>query len=112
MDFRTLHLENVKYFAKQKNRKMTEIAEAIGISYVGFMKIIRENSTTIATLTRIARYLEIPIEFFFLTEEEVDKAKDFSLDSYIELVKKCEKQKEEIDELKNKIIRLADRIPL
>ena len=106
----TLKLSNIKYLAKQRHLKMTELSDRLEMTYVGLMKLIRENSTTVATLERIAKELQVSIELFFIEEDKIEYAKDFSLDAYIKLKEKCEKQKEEIEDLKNKIIRLADRL--
>lgn len=110
MNFRKINLSVIEYFARKRKVSTAELADKIGMTYVGLRKIIRENTTTVATLTKIAEELAIPVQFFFMSEDEIIKYQDFSLEKFADLKSENEKLKAEISELKNKIIRLADKI--
>ena len=59
------NLLKIKELAKQKNIQLKQLAELAGISEQGMHKILRQNSTTIETLERLAAILEVsPCVFF------------------------------------------------
>lgn len=60
-----LNLQKIKTLAKQKGIAQTEIAKQLGISSQAFSKILRENSTKVSTLERIAEILDVPVTTFF-----------------------------------------------
>lgn len=103
-------MSNIKVIASRKQMSLTDLAAKLGMTYVGLSKLIRENSTTVTTLEKIAEALNVPIHFFFMSEEEMNGYKDFSLDKYQELLRENAALKKEINDLKDKIIRLADKI--
>ena len=49
-----VNMRNVKALADKRHVSLTDLAEKIGITYVGLSKIIRENTTTLTTLQKIA----------------------------------------------------------
>lgn len=102
-------MKNVKFLAERKHMSLTELAEKIGITYVGLSKIIRENTTTLSTLQKLADVFNVPIQAFFMTQDEIIGISDFSFEKYLELKKENEDLKSEISDLKDKIIRLADK---
>lgn len=110
MTFREINLQVIEVFCRKRNISTTDLAEKVGMTYVGLRKIIRENTTTVSTLTKIAEALNIPIQFFFMSEKEINEFSDFGLERFQELKSENENLKSEIADLKNKIIRLADRI--
>lgn len=110
MTFREINLHVIEFFCRKRSMSTAELAEKIGMTYVGLRKIIRENTTTVSTLTKIAEELAIPVQFFFMSENEIMKYGDFSLEKFADLKKENEDLKNEIQDLKNRIIRLADKI--
>lgn len=58
-------LEIIKELAKQKNLTLDYIAKESGITSQGLYKMIRENSTRVDTLEKIAEVLDVPISCFF-----------------------------------------------
>jgi len=110
MHYQTLNLSNIKFFAHKKGVTLSELASKIGMTYVGLSKLIRENTTTLATLGRLSDALDVPVQFFFMSEEDAVKFYDFSLEKFQELRIENDALKTEITELKDKIIRLADKI--
>lgn len=110
MSYSRIHLKNIKTLASKKGLTLTDLANKLGITYVGISKIIRENSTSLSTLTSIADSLDVPLPFFFIEPSELPFYLDFNVDNYKKLKIENEALKKEIDDLKNKIIRLADKI--
>lgn len=105
-----VYLANIKTFVQRRHITLSDLAEKIGMTYVGLAKIIRENTTTLHTLLNIANALNVPVQVFFLEESHLANSIDFSLESYLDIKKENEALKAEISELKNKIIRLADKL--
>jgi transcriptional regulator with XRE-family HTH domain len=110
MENQLIALKNIKYLAAKRRLSISELAGKIDMTYVGLSKIIRENTTTLPTLLKIANVLNVPIQFFFIEEEKVRQMWDFSMEKFFLLQAENEELKKEITELKNKIIRLADRL--
>jgi transcriptional regulator with XRE-family HTH domain len=104
-----IHLENIKLFAQKRKMSLTDLAGKIGMTYVGLSKIIRENTTTLSTVLRIATVLNVPVQFFFTDEQDLDLMEGFSPEKFVALKKENQALQEEIMKLKDKIIRLADR---
>lgn len=110
MENQTINLGNIKLFAAKKKLPLTDLADKIGMTYVGLSKIIRENTTTLTTACRIADALGVPVVLFFTPEERLKDMEDFTFESYVSVRRENEALKREIGELKDKIIRLADRL--
>lgn len=104
-----VNMRNVKALADKRHVSLTDLAEKIGITYVGLSKIIRENTTTLGTLQRLADALGVPVQVFFMSEEEMEALADFSFQRYMDLKKENQRLLAEISDLKDKIIRLADK---
>ena len=68
MNFREINLKVIEYFCRKRKISTAELASRLGITYVGLRKIIRENTTTVSTLIRIAEELGVPMQFFFMSE--------------------------------------------
>lgn len=59
------NLQRIKQIAAQKNITLGNLALQCGITPTGLSKIMRENSTTVTTLEKIANILQVsPIVFF------------------------------------------------
>lgn len=110
MNFQTLNLSIIRFLAQQRGMSLTEVADRAGIGYTGIAKILRENSTSMTTLEALSRALDVPLQYFFMTESEVIMYADFSLEKFKEFKEENEKLKKEISDLKDKIIRLSDRL--
>jgi transcriptional regulator with XRE-family HTH domain len=110
MSYQTINLGNIKVFANRKKISLVELADKIGMTYVGLSKVIRENTTTLTTIIKIADVLGVPVQLFFVPESELVGYDGFSIEKYNLLKAENEELKREISELKNKIIRLADRL--
>lgn len=59
------NLLKIKEFAEKKNIPLEHVAKDSGITVQGLYKIIRENSTKVETLEKIAKSLDVPISVFF-----------------------------------------------
>ena len=67
------NLNLIKILAEKKNIRITELAEAVGLSEQQMHLIVRKNSTKIETLEKIAKVLGVPVTFFF---DELAAGKD------------------------------------
>ena len=59
------NLSKIKVLAEKKNISLERVAKESGITSQGLYKIIRENSTKVETLEKIAKSLQVPISVFF-----------------------------------------------
>ena len=59
------NLKKIKDLAQQRGVTLARIAEAVDITPTGLSLIIRENSTRVETLEKIADFLNVPISSFF-----------------------------------------------
>ncbi len=55
-------IENIR---KQKKVSQRDLCKIIGITTVGYSKMIREESIKVSTLEKIAKVLEVPVIYFF-----------------------------------------------
>ena len=110
MLYQKINLHNVKVLARKRQLSMTSLAIMVGMTYVGLTKLIRENTTTLSTIMRISEALNVPVQFFFMDEEELEIYNDFNLERFHMLKDEVDRLKAENMELKDKIIRLADRL--
>lgn len=76
-----LNLQKIKVLAKQKGIAQTEIAKQLGMSSQAFSKILRENSTKVSTLERIAEILDVPVTTFF---DEVSHVNTVSINTGVQ----------------------------
>ena len=104
-----INLQNIRYLCARRNITLTDLAEKIGINYVGLSKIIRENTTTLSTLQRISEALRVPVQAFFLSEDELRSVEDFSIERFRELLAENTRLRAEVSDLKDRIIRLAEK---
>lgn len=58
-------LSIIKDLAKQKNLTLDYVAKESGITSQGLYKMMRENSTKVDTLEKIAEVLGVPVSRFF-----------------------------------------------
>lgn len=65
------NLNLIKALAEKKNIRITELAEAVGVSEQQMHLIVRKNSTKIETLEKIARVLGVPVTYFFDVEADL-----------------------------------------
>ncbi len=62
------NLQKIKQIAADKNLPLGMLAEQIGVTPTGLSKIMRDNTTTVVTLERIANVLQVsPVVFFDLS---------------------------------------------
>ncbi len=63
------NLQIIRDLAKDNNVSLKELAIAIGITESGLQNILRNNSTSIETLEKVAKYFAVPISMFFEPDE-------------------------------------------
>ena len=56
-----MNLSKIKDLAKDQGKTMASVASAAGLTQAGLSFIIRENSTKVETLQKIAKYLNVSI---------------------------------------------------
>ena len=59
------NLKKIKDLAQQRGINLAQIAEAANITPTGLSVLLRENSTRVDTLEKIADFLGVPISTFF-----------------------------------------------
>ena len=59
-----MNLSKIKELAKNQGKTMASVAEAAGLTQAGLSFIIKENSTKVETLQKIARFLNVSIMEF------------------------------------------------
>jgi len=60
-----LNLQKIKQLASVKNMTLVDVAKELGISKQSLNQMMRENSTKVSTLERIAEILDVPVTTFF-----------------------------------------------
>ena len=60
-----LNLQKIKQLAGEKNMTLVDVAKELGISKQSLNQMMRENSTKVSTLERIAEILGVPVTTFF-----------------------------------------------
>ncbi|MDD3739401.1 MAG: helix-turn-helix transcriptional regulator [Lentimicrobiaceae bacterium] len=70
-----VNLNKIREIAKEKKITMRKLAFESGVSEPGLYQLIRNNSTTLDTLAKIAEVLDVDIRIFFETEEETKQRK-------------------------------------
>lgn len=72
------NLQIIKELASAKNMTLDQLSRSLGITPQALSKIMRENSTKIDTLERIANVLGVPVAVFFETKscEKEQEAKE------------------------------------
>lgn len=66
------NLQIIKELAAKKNLTLDQLSKTLGITPQALSKIMRENSTRIDTLERIAMELAVPVAIFFETKSSGD----------------------------------------
>ena len=70
------NLKLIKSIANSKNISLQSIADNVGITPTGLSKIIRTNSTSTKTLTKIANILDVPVQTFIAGSESTSPSDD------------------------------------
>ena len=70
------NLKLIKSIATSKNISLQSIADNVGITPTGLSKIIRTNSTSTKTLTKIANILDVPVQTFIAGSESTSPSDD------------------------------------
>ncbi|MCL1868423.1 MAG: helix-turn-helix domain-containing protein [Paludibacter sp.] len=70
------NLFKIKILAKERNIFIRALANAVGITEQGLQLLIRENSTKIDTLEKIASVLNVPISVFFDENNTINQKSD------------------------------------
>lgn len=60
-----LNLQKIKQLASAKDMTLVDVAKELGISKQSLNQMMRENSTKVSTLERIAEILDVPVTTFF-----------------------------------------------
>lgn len=60
-----LNLQKIKSLASESGTTLVDVAKQLGISKQSLNQMIRENSTKVSTLERIAEILGVPVATFF-----------------------------------------------
>ena len=114
------NLQLIKDIAEQKNIPLSTIASELGITPQALSKLMRNNSTKIDTLEKIARILKVSVCCFFKDDVGImighnlvgnnDKISgDISIGNNMALELELEAMKKEL-ELKNQIIEEKERL--
>lgn len=96
-------LQNIKVLCKEKNMSLTDLAKAAGITYQGLNKAIKENKTSIDTIIKICKALNVPVHYLFY---DLDKVRELD----IEIVQKYYKLREEHEACKGKVSELEKMV--
>lgn len=64
------NLSLIRDLCDEKKITLKQLAEAVSISQNGLQRIIKDNSTKIETLEKIAKYLEVSVTDFFVKGKE------------------------------------------
>lgn len=95
-----MNYNKIKELQQQKKVSNRKIAKAIGMSDVGYGKMLENNSCDVETLEAIATFFKIPVSYFFDNEdlnqlqEKVENYKITRIDCI-----ECIKKQKTIDEL-------------
>lgn len=73
------NLKLIKSIATSKNISLRFIADNVGITPTGLSKIIRTNSTSMDTLTKIANILDVPVQTFIAGSESSSSSGDITI---------------------------------
>ena len=65
-----MNLSKIKDIAKDQGKTLGSVAAAVGITHAGLNTLMKENSTRVDTLLKIANYLGVPITEF-LDEDDM-----------------------------------------
>ena len=116
------NLQIIKELAKERNYPLEQLANDLGITAQALSKIMRENSTKVSTLERIAQLLRVSVRIFF-DESETNRvaiADNSSLaisgdnntlsNESEQLIKLVTRQQEHIEKLTNKQSEQIDRL--
>lgn len=66
------NLQKIKTIAKERGISLVSICKNVGVTEQGLQKMIKNNTTTIDTIERIADYLNVPITTFFDEAETIN----------------------------------------
>jgi len=128
----------IRQLIKFKNITQQKFAEEIGLSVQGLVRIYKKGNTTTDNLEKIAKYFNVPISYFFDNETDeqffLNNVGNFNTGNNVEqgspnvnsngmllaenvvlrkqLIdsqKENNLQRQEIDKLKNKIIKLLEK---
>ena len=64
-----MNLSKIKDIAKDQGKTLGSVAAAVGITHAGLNTLMKENSTRVDTLLKIANYLGVSITEFFDEED-------------------------------------------
>jgi len=120
------NLFKIKILAREKKISIRALANELGMTEQGLQLLIRENSTKIDTLERIASILDVPVGVFFDEENKnrninshnrisggkniVGNGNKMTDDNLQYLQKQIAKKDELIDKLSNRIIELTNKL--
>ena len=101
------NLKTISTLIEEKGFTKSEFAKKIGLSYTGFLKILKVNSTNIETLEKIARELRVSVSTFF---DEVPQSMVEEPAGIYRVNPESMKLRDTIIELQKEIIRLQGEI--
>lgn len=100
------NLQKIRDLCNTHKLSLKELSEKIGLTQTGLQNVLKNNSTSIETLEKIASVLHVPVSYFFEEEIKVSENKDF------EALEKRIKELEEQLEDKKKIIELMEFVSI
>ncbi len=65
--------DRIQELLKERKKTKKDLYEAIGLSAVGLKKVLDGADLRASNLEKIADYFELPIDYFFDREIEIDK---------------------------------------
>lgn len=110
------NLKRIKQIAEDKGMTLKGIASKVGITQAALSLLIKENSTRVDTLIKIADVLDVPVTNFFETDYGIENSNngvvggDFMINSQKEagmaieaLINQLKAKDRQIDSLINKL---------
>jgi transcriptional regulator with XRE-family HTH domain len=104
-----LNYSKIKILQEQNKVSNRKIAKVIGMSDVGYGKMLEKKSCDVATLEAIARFFKVPVAYFFYENENPPDTSEPCSDCN-QKQKEIDKLKEDNIEIKNKYIECLEQL--
>lgn len=104
-----MNYNKIKILQEQEKVSNRKIAKEIGMSDVGYGKMLDKKSCDVATLEAIARFFKVSVSYFFDEDEKQPDVNELCPDCN-QKQKEIDKLKEENTEIKNKYIECLEQL--
>ncbi len=114
-----MHYNKIRLLQEREKVSNRKIARAIGMSDVGYAKMLEKESCDVTTIEAIANFFKLPVSYFFDVEIEKAQTKKTLREDNTRITecieckekqKRIEEQKEEIRKLRNEKEILKDEL--